>query len=144
MISLCTNRWRSDKELTFLLLSLRWRHNGRDSGSNHQPHDCLLNRLFRRKSKKISELRVIGLCEGNSPGPVNSPHKSQVTRKWFHLMTLSWCCHWEALNGGNKGVFLLYYMVIVLKYSQRDILNWLPRLGMQATPGSVTLSRRMA
>ena len=42
-------------------------HNGRDSVSNHQPHDCLLNRLFRRRSKKASKLRVIGLCAGNSP-----------------------------------------------------------------------------
>ena len=47
--------------------TLRWRHNGRDSVSNHQPHDCLLNRLFRRRSKKISKLRVTGLCAGNSP-----------------------------------------------------------------------------
>ena len=29
--------------------------------------DCLLNRLFRRRSKKTSKLRVNGLCEGNSP-----------------------------------------------------------------------------
>ena len=42
--------------------SLRWRHNGRDSVSNHQPHHCLLNRLFRRRSKKTSKLRVTGLC----------------------------------------------------------------------------------
>ena len=48
--------------------SLRWRHNERDSVSNHQPHDCLLNRLFRRRSKKTSKLRVTGLCVGNSPG----------------------------------------------------------------------------
>ena len=47
--------------------ALRWRHNGRDGVSNHQPHDCLLNRLFRRISKKISEPRVTGLCAGNSP-----------------------------------------------------------------------------
>ena len=47
--------------------SLRWRHNGCDSVSNHQPHDCLLNRLFRRRSKKTSKLRVTGLCAGNSP-----------------------------------------------------------------------------
>ena len=36
-------------ELWFFLWSapsLRWRHNERDSVSNHQPHDCLLNRLF--------------------------------------------------------------------------------------------------
>ena len=35
--------------------------------SNHQPHDCLLKRLFRRRSKKASKLRVTGLSEGNSP-----------------------------------------------------------------------------
>ena len=51
-----------------LLYSLRWRHNGLDSVSNHQPPGCLLNRLFRRKSKKTSKLRVTGLCAGNSPG----------------------------------------------------------------------------
>ena len=42
-----------------------WRHNEHDGVSNHQPHDCLFNRLFRRRSKKISKLRVTGLCEGN-------------------------------------------------------------------------------
>ena len=47
---------------------LQWRHNGRDSVSNHQSHDCLLNRLFRRRSKKTSKLRVTGLCAGNSLG----------------------------------------------------------------------------
>ena len=51
-----------------ILMTLRWRHNERDSVSNHQPHDCLLNRLFRRRSKKTSKLRVTGLCVGNSPG----------------------------------------------------------------------------
>ena len=63
--------------------SLHWRHNDHDGVSNHQPHHCLLNRLFRRRSKKSSKLRVTGLCAGNSPGPVNSPHKGPVTRKMF-------------------------------------------------------------
>ena len=62
---------------------LRWRHNDHDGVSNHQPHGCLLNRLFRRRSKKTSKLRVTGLCVGNWPGPVNSPHKGPVTRKMF-------------------------------------------------------------
>ena len=31
--------------------SLRWRHNGRDCVSNHQPHNCLLNHWFGRRSK---------------------------------------------------------------------------------------------
>ena len=46
--------------------ALRWRHNERDGVSNHQPHGCLLNRLFRHRSKKTPKLHVTGLCEGNS------------------------------------------------------------------------------
>ena len=64
-------------------LSLHWRHNDQDGVSNHQPHGCLLNRLFRRRSQKTSKLRATALCAGNSPGPVNSPHKGPVTRKMF-------------------------------------------------------------
>ena len=63
--------------------TLRWRHNGHDCVSNHQPRHCLLNRLLERRSKETSKLRVTGLCAGNSPGPVNSPHKGPVTRKMF-------------------------------------------------------------
>ena len=46
---------------------LQWRHNEHDAISNHQPHNCLLNCLFRCRSKKTSKLRVSGLCEGYSP-----------------------------------------------------------------------------
>ena len=63
--------------------TLHWRHNGHDGVSNHQPCGCLLNRLFRCRSKKASKLRATGLCAGNSPGPVNSLHKGPVTRKMF-------------------------------------------------------------
>ena len=64
-----------------MIMTLHWRHNDQDGDSNHYPHGCLLNRLFRRRSKKTSKLRVTGLCVENSPGPVNSPHKGPVTRK---------------------------------------------------------------
>ena len=50
-----------------------WRHNGHDGVSNHQPHDCLLNCLFSRRSKQTSKLRVTGLCAGNSPGTGEFP-----------------------------------------------------------------------
>ena len=46
--------------------SIHWRHNGHDGVLNHQSHDCFLNRLLRRRSKKTPKLRVTGLCEGNS------------------------------------------------------------------------------
>ena len=45
---------------------LQWRHNDHDGVSNHQHHDCLLKRLFGRRSKKTPKLRVTGLCVGIS------------------------------------------------------------------------------
>ena len=69
-------------------VTLQWRQNERDGVSNHRRLDCLLDRMFRRRSRKTSKPRVTGLCEGNSP--VNSPHKGPVTRTNFHLMTSSW------------------------------------------------------
>ena len=71
----------SENTGSMLKRALRWSHNGHDSVSNHQPHHCLLNRLFGCRSKKISKFRATGLCVGNSPG--NSPHKWPVTRKMF-------------------------------------------------------------
>ena len=63
--------------------SLQWRHNGRDGVSNHQCLGCLLNRLFRRRSKKTSKLRVTGLCDGNRPVTGEFPHKGPVYTKMF-------------------------------------------------------------
>ena len=63
------------------LVPLQWRHNECDGISNHRRLRCLLNRLFRRRSKKISQHRVTGLCEGKSLGPMNSPHRGPVTQK---------------------------------------------------------------
>ena len=53
--------------LTYLTFSLRWRYDGCVGVSNHQPLDCLLNHLFRRRSKKLSKLHATGLCAWNSP-----------------------------------------------------------------------------
>ena len=69
--------------------TLLWRHNWRDSVSNHQPHDCLLNRLFRRRSKQTLKLRVTGLCAGNSPGTGEFPaqmasNAENVSIWWRH------------------------------------------------------------
>ena len=65
--------------------TIQWRHNEHDGVSNHQPHDCLLSRLFRHRSKKTSKLRVIGLVRGIRGWPVISPHKGPVTRKMIPL-----------------------------------------------------------
>ena len=76
-----------------LYIALQWRHNGRDGVSNHQPHDCFLNRLFRHRSKKTSKLRVTGLCAGNSPEAGEFPaqmasNAENVSIWWRHH---GWC-----------------------------------------------------
>ena len=78
-----------DDYLCETVMALHWRHNGHDSISNHQPHDCLLNGLFRRRSKKISKLHVTGLCAGNSPETCEFPQQmasnaENVSIWWNH------------------------------------------------------------
>ena len=68
---------------------LQWRHDGHDGVSNHEPHDCLLNRLFGRGSKKTSKLRITGLCMGISPGTGEFPaqmasNAENVSIWWRH------------------------------------------------------------
>ena len=68
---------------------LQWRHNGLDGVSDHQPHHCLLGRLFGLRSKKTSKLRVTGLCAGNSPGTGEFPaqmasNAENVSIWWRH------------------------------------------------------------
>ena len=76
---------------------LQWRHNGRDGVSNHQPHHCLLNRLFRSRSKKRSKLFVTGLCTGNSPVtggfPVQMASNAENVSIWWR--------HHAKVSGGH-------------------------------------------
>ena len=71
-------------------ITLQWRHNGRDSVSNHQPHDCLLNRLFRCRSKKTSKLHDHWPLCAEFIGDHWIPRTNgQLRGKSFHLMTSS-------------------------------------------------------
>ena len=36
----------------YIRISLQWRHNERDGVSNHQPHECLLDRLSKAQIKE--------------------------------------------------------------------------------------------
>ena len=47
-------------------VALQWRHNEPNGISTNRCIDCLLNRLFMHRSKKISKPCITGLCEGNS------------------------------------------------------------------------------
>ena len=80
-------------EISLHEISLQWCHNGRDGVSNQQPHNCLLNRLFKCRSKKTSKLRVTGLCAGNSPVTGEFPaqmasNAENVSIWWRHHVTI--------------------------------------------------------
>ena len=102
--------------------TLQWRYNGRDSVSNHQPHNCLPNRLFRRISKKTSKLRVAGLCAGNSPGTGEFPaqmasHAENVW--WRHHVTIR-----------HSSLYIISYISHVLNHYTASIteVNLLKRV----------------
>ena len=86
---------------------LHWRHNDQDGVSNHQPHQCLLNRLLVRRSKKTSKLRVTGLCAGNSPEtggfPVQMASNAENVSIW-----------WRHHDCSYKHIVVLMVMVMPL------------------------------
>ena len=101
---------------------LQWRHKGCDSVSNHQP----LNRLFRRRSKETSKLRVTGLCAGNSP--VTGEFSAQMASCaengsiwWRHHATLLqpqfWNCDWLSIA-------IIIVIVIAVVMITVSILIW--------------------
>ena len=76
--------WYTQTTMTF-----EWRHNVHDSVSNHRCLDCLLNCLFRRRSKKTSKLPITGLYQGNSPVTGEFPaqrasNTENVSSWWRH------------------------------------------------------------
>ena len=108
-------------------ICLQWRHNGRDGVSNHQPHDCLLNRLSWCRSKKTSKLRATGLCEGNSPGigefPAQKASKAGNVSIWWRHYECKWCSgphHDNAFrNTGNLG----WYPPVIYEFPLRRTSN---------------------
>ena len=70
---------------------------GAMASQNHQPHHCILNRLFRRRSKKTSKLRAIGFCAENSPVtgeiPVQMASNAEHVSIWWRHHDSSVCIH---------------------------------------------------
>ena len=92
--------------------SLLWRQNDRDGVSNNQPHDCLFNRLFWRRSKKTLKLRVSGLRVGNSSVTGEFPaqragNADNVSIWWrhrvIHVSKRGPCCRGTQLYDGGGG-----------------------------------------
>ena len=91
-ISRGTSKFRKD--------TLQWHPNGRDGASNHQRLDCLLNRLFRRRSKGTPKLRVTGLCVGNAPVtsviPAQRASNAENVSIWWHHHDSRWISQVQA------------------------------------------------
>ena len=62
--------------------SLQWLHNEHDGLSNHRRVNCLLNRLFRHRSK-YQKSAPLAFVRGIHRLPGDSPHKRPVTLKIF-------------------------------------------------------------
>ena len=90
--------WNIKYEYNFC--PLQWRHNGRDSVSNHQSHHCL--RLFRRRSKKTSKLRVTGVCVWNSPVTGKFPAHMAINAENVSI----WWRHYVAFMSRTSHIWL--------------------------------------
>ena len=101
------------------LITLQWRHNEPDGISNHRPHDCLLNRLFRRRSQKTSKLRVTGLCAGNSPLTGEFPaqmasNADNVSIWWRHHV---WTHNRTKHNGTARQFYGMHWVFCLQRHS---------------------------
>ena len=95
----CCHSWQSwhHDSCQFSVITLQWHHNEHDGVSNHLCLNCLLNHLFRHRSKKTLKLSVTGLCAGNPlvPGGFSSqrpvtcnifPFDDVIMIQWIHRL----------------------------------------------------------
>ena len=107
----------------FLFRPLRpWRHNERDGVSNHQPHDCILNLLFRHRSKKTWKRRVTGLCAWNSSVTGEFPAQSASNAE---NVSIWWRHHVDSNTMGDERIHLRDAIDCETDYISFDI-SWHP------------------
>ena len=104
------DRWTS-RFVCHITVTSQWG----DGVSNHQSHDCLLDCLFGRRSKKTSKFRVTGLCVGNSPVTGEFPAQMASNAKnvfiwWRH-------CHMAAGESPTSTSHFIYF-------KERWIITW--------------------
>ena len=108
--------------------SLQWRNNGCDGASNHQSHHCLLNRLFRRRSKKTPKLRVTGLCAGKSAVTAEFPaqmacNAESVSIWWRHHVTHALI---SVIKRGlfNWSLISYFWIEVIVWHAENKIHIW--------------------
>ena len=132
----CQIKVRCDIDMLFALLtplSLQWRHNGQDGVSNHQPHDCLLNGFFLRRSKKTSKFRVTGLCgeftghrwipRRKTSNAENFPFDDVIMVRGYHRSPVD-----SLTKGSGTHNFVVFFVVSPNKQSKYRWFDTLLRL----------------
>ena len=104
-------RWNVHHWRHWKIQTLQWLHNGRNGVSDHQPHDCLLNRFSGADQRKHQSSASLAFVQEIHRGPVNSPHKGPVTRKMFPFddvimevvnLKLFWLWQWQRNRNNQK------------------------------------------
>ena len=90
--------------------TLQWRHN--KCNGNHQPHECFLKRLFRRRSKKTPKFHVTGLCVGNSP--VTNEFLTQRPCDAENLVTSSCVQEMSGTDANEQTMKFLWFTAVCL------------------------------
>ena len=112
------------KSYCSLLTTLQWRHDERDGVSNHRRLDGFLSRLFRRRSKKTSKLRVTDLCEGNALVTGGFPSQRASNAEDVSIDDVIRTLRHEQIGGPFRRHFQLFFLgnfVFRFKF-QRNLL----------------------
>ena len=81
--------------------SLQWRHNGVDGVSNHQPHDCLLYRLFsgnQRKYQSSASLAFAGNSLETGEFPAQMASNAENVSIWWRHHNIAQPCRFNDHN----------------------------------------------
>ena len=109
-----------DYYITIRCVTLQQHNNRRDGVSHHQSHNCLLSRLFRRRSKKTSKLPITDICVGNSP--VTDEFPAQTASNAENVCI--WWRHHESESRYSVSLVLQLTTGALLKYSQWDMVGY--------------------
>ena len=107
------------------IFPLQWRHNGLDGVSNHQPQLCLLNRLFWRRPKKTSKLRVTGLWR---EFPAQMASNAENVSIWWRHHVRMYSAKWMRFENYNIIHELLLHISIKVSSDLIRSYRWHARL----------------
>ena len=90
---LATGNWSDEETDCERKNSLQWCHNEPDGVSKYRCLNCLLNRLFKRRSKKTSKFCFTGLCKRASNAENVSiwwRHRVIIHKIFIYLLNDKW------------------------------------------------------